>query len=441
MRYFGLFLFLLATFGQARCATIDYRGAPRFALVVGNGNYAGALKLRNAHNDARLIADKLRGAGYVTDLVLDADRATLYKALAKLAGNLKNGGVGALYYAGHGLDIKGRNYLIPVDAPVNAGSAALAQAALPVNEVSNRLRDSGAHLSLLLLDACRNDPDGQLQPLYRGGNGPAGFTAQTPAKGMLIAYATQPGERALDGRGANSPFALALADWIVKPGLPIEEAIKHVMSDVRASTRDEQRPWLATSLVGNFALVPAPGVRAMLASTSQGGNADGSAARGPAPQDNPMQQWFEALNNTEQMTLNSQINRQAAALNRDDLPRLKRQAGGGHVIAAAVLGTAYRQGFGVGQQTVRSNQQALKWFKLAARQNLPYALNELGEMYFLGQGVERDNRQAKVYLQAAAGQGYMPAKLNLLQLNAEAGQLDPVQLLESMGIKPAQPKK
>ncbi|MDQ2987689.1 MAG: caspase family protein [Pseudomonadota bacterium] len=393
---------------------------------MGNARYEGGLKLPNAHSDARLIAARLRSAGYDTALLLDAGRDALLAATARLAGQLKDGGVGVFYYAGHGFEIKGQNYLVPVGAPA-AGPGGLAQASLPVNSLIGRLQHSGAHLSIVLLDACRNDPDAQLQPRYRG-TAASGFVAEKPANGMLIAYATQPGERALDGNGANGPFASALAEWLVKPGLPIEEAIKHVMSDVRRSTRDEQRPWLATSLVGDFALVPAPGARAMLVAAGGGTNVDGSRTRALAPPHSAWQEWYEALNDREQMAMTTDIARQAGSLNRDDLPRLKRAAQGGHVVAASVLGLGYRQGFGIGEQAQRSNVQARKWFTLAARQNMPFALNQLGEMNFLGEGGEPDRRKARILFEAAAARGYMPAKLNLLQVAAESGEFGPAEL-------------
>jgi TPR repeat protein len=411
----------------AAAPTLDYRQAPKFALVVGNLRYSGAFSLKNSERDAQLIAGRLRAAGYVTALRLNADRATLYADIGKLAAQLKDGGVGAFYYAGHGIQLKGRNYLMPSDAPMQH-AADLAQAAVPVDYLIERLKESGAHLSLILLDACRNEPAGSGQGLYRGLDNP-GFVPAQPANGMLVAYATQPGERALDGSGDHGPFALALADWLTRPGVPVEEAMKHVMTDVRASTRDEQRPWVATSMVGNFALVPAAGQPAMLF-RARGSNAGAGAARGapPATAGLGMLQWFQSPDVAEQMLLTTQIAREARALNRDDLPRLTRQAKGGSVVAQAVLGTAYRSGFGVGLGQVRSNLEALRWLRMAAAQNMPYALNELGEMHYLGHGVTRSQARARAYFQAAAEQGYTPAKLNLVQLAAESGVLDLQQL-------------
>ena len=343
----------------------DYRTAPKYALVIGNTRYDGALQLRNAGNDAKLIGDRLHHAGYTTELVFNTDRNTLFSALGRLADHLKNGGVGIFYYAGHGAEIKERNYLIPVNVSLK-DVGAITQQSIPVEYLIQRLRDSGAQLSIVLLDACRNDPaQVSFNPIYRG-VAPVGFAPQKPANGMVIAYATQPGERALDGDGNDGPFAAALADWIVRPGMPLEEAVKHVMADVRTKTKDEQRPWLATSLIGDFAIVPAAGQRAELMTAKNGQNVDGSIVRGQLTSSATPQfmQWFQSLTNDEQMKLTNDIYRQAKAVNNDDLPRLMQQAKGGSVIAQSVLGLAYRQGFGVGMQQVRSNQQAMKWLEM-----------------------------------------------------------------------------
>jgi len=222
---------------------------------------------------------------------------------------------------------------------------------------------------------------GSIWPLYwtkYRGTQDAGFAPVRPAHGMLVAYATQPGERALDGDGANGPFALALADWLPRPGLPIEEAMKHVMADVRARTRDGQRPWVATSLVGDLALVPAPSGQPLLFQARAGVNVDGSRARAIPAADDGILQWFQREEGDSQLRLAYQIRQQAATLDLDDLPRLTRQARGGSVIAQSVLGVAWREGFGVGKFKRRSGIEAAHWLRMAAAQSFPFAQNELG---------------------------------------------------------------
>lgn len=422
-----LCILMLATVAHAapQTAAIDYRSAPKAALVVGIDDYGPAMKLRNGRRDAELIAGKLRAAGFATRLVLNADRATLYREVGALATTLKGGGVGAFYYAGHGLQLKGINYLIPQDAPIGQ-TGLLAASSMPVDHVVDRLRHSGAHLSIVLLDACRNEP-GQITPVYRG-DANAGFVPLKPAHGMVVAFATQPGERALDGKGSNSPFAAALANWLTRPGLSIELAMKQVMTEVRASTRDEQLPWMASSMVGNFALVPAPGTRPQLFMPAQrsGQAGAGDQDRGAGQ---PLGLWFHNQKQAEQMQLTVDIGRMARGMTRDDLPLRMRQARRGNVLAQAALGTVYREGNGSIQ---RSNGEALKWLGMAARQQLPYALNELGEMVFMGHGSGPDKAQARQYFIDAAAQGYTPARLNLLQLDLEGGAALPASLFDSL---------
>lgn len=412
---------------SAWCAqAVEYRSAPKFALVVGNDRYGEGFRLRNAGRDAELVAARLRAAGYVTRQLGNADRATLLRELGTFASSLGRGGVGAFYYAGHGLQIKGRNYLIPTDAPLNEPER-VAGASLGVDYLIERVRTSGAHLSIVLLDACRNEP-GLIGPRYRGAE--AGFAAAQPANGMVIAYATQPGERALDGSGNNGPFALALANWLTRPGVPIEIAMKHVMTEVRASTRDEQAPWVASSMVGSFAVVPAPGARAQLFLPAPGAST-GLAVRGRSPEESgssatataggmEMLQWFQQQSSDAQMLLTREIEQKARLSGADDVPRLLRQARRGSVMAQATLGTAYRDGVGLAARA-SNNSAARRWLGMAAQQRLPYALNALGEMHYTGQGDDRNLQQARAYFNEAASLGYIPAKLNLVQVQLDAG--------------------
>ena len=436
MRIALIFFTALSFVCPALAQSIDYRSAPKFALVIGNANYEGVLKLRNANNDAHLLAQRLQGAGYTTELIDNANRQTMYEAIGRLADHLNQGGVGVFYYAGHGAEIKERNYLIPVNVSLKV-LGAIPQESVPVDDLLKRLRESHAHLSIVLLDACRNDPSSLVfEQRYRGIPS-TGFMAEKPANGMVIAYATQPGERALDGEGRDGPFALALAEWIVKPGMPLEEAIKHVMTDVRAKTKDEQRPWMATSLIGNFVLVPtaAQHIELTAVKTTQpttSAHTRGQIATSTVSDSPPLLQWFQSLNNDEQMKLTVDIQRQAASLNADDLPRLMQQAKGGSVIAQSVLGLAYRQGFGVGMKQTRSNQQAIKWLTMAANQHLPFALNELGEMAYLGQGMPKNVSKARTYFEEAIAQYYTPAKLNLFQLMSESGEMDTKSMAEML---------
>jgi hypothetical protein len=399
-------------------ATFDYDSAPKFALIVGNQRYSQWPSLRNAQSDARLMNSTFKSLGYQTTLVENADARTLRQSLGQFADALAKGGVGAVYFAGHGVQSNGRNYLLPIDMP--KGSAVAQASALSVDELLKTVRNSGAQVSLVLLDACRNDPgNGGAVQRWRGA-GVEGFAEPSRVlPGMLVAYATQAGERALDGTGANSPFAAALARWLPEPGIRLTDAMEQVKRQVRNDTQDDQRPMIESSLVTDFPLTRKP-VQTREARSS-----------GPAPglASTPTN-WFQWTDKQQLMVLANEIERRARAVNPDDLPLLEHQARKGSAMAQAVLGRAWRQGFGVGQQQQRSAIKAKKWLNMAAAQHMPYALNELGEMHYLGHGGPKQADVARKLFQESVDLGYQPAKLNLLQVDLESHLSTPDKLPE-----------
>lgn len=391
----------------AASTAFDYGRAPKWALAIGNQRYERWPALRNARNDAQLMADTFRALGYQTTLVEDADARSLRQCIGLFCDLLRQGGVGAFYYAGHGVQAGGRNHLLPTDMP--AGTGAVGTSALSVDELLKLLRHSGAQASLVLLDACRNDPqEGPAARRWRGASS-EGFAEPTRVlPGMMVAYATQPGERASDGTGRHGPFATALARWLPEPGMRLTDAMEQVKRQVRADTQDEQRPLVESSLVTDFPLAQRPATRPAT----------------PAPA------WFQWPEHSRVMALTTEVQRRAGALNADDLPLLEHQARHGSAVAQAVLGTAWRQGFGIGLQQRRSAVKARSWLGMAAAQHLPYALNELGELHYLGHGGPRQVERARQLFEEAASLGYPPARLNLLQLQLEASAGQPDKLPE-----------
>lgn len=401
---------------------------PKHALVIGNAAYPGKARLGNTAPDARLMADTFRHLGYQTTLLQDVDRAGMFRAVAQLADEMKGGGVAALYFAGHGLQLAGENYLLPVGLPPLTQKL-VRDDAYPLQHAIDRLRNSGAQVSLIIVDACRNVPYGWG---YRSLE-EEGLATTKPAEGMLIAYATAPGQLALDGKpGAHSPFATALSEAMRQPGLRVDEVFKQVRSEVRASTRDEQQPWVSTSLVGDFYFIPPPNVQTTLTAVQTAPAMSGNSPRQlPEPEPRKMQpsgsvtpEWFQLLQPDELTMLYREMENNAHQLTRDDLPRLIRKAQAGNVVAQTTLGIAYRAGLPI---QWRSNPKAVKWFRAAAAQGYPIAQNELGEMYYLGRGVDKDVQRSIRLFEAASKAGYMTAKLNLIQ--AKAGN-DPNQWAE-----------
>lgn len=427
MRSFGLkltfvFIWIFAlTSTQSRAApsnaqAFDYDKAPKLALIIGNQRYSQWPVLHNTKSDAKLIASTFKSLGYQTTLIEDADNKSLRQSLGQFSDQLVKGGVAAVYYAGHGVQYNGRNYLVPTDMP--SGSIDARSRALAVDELLKTMRFSGAQVSLILLDACRNDPNEGGEPRRWRGSANEGFAEPVKVMpGMLVAYATQPGERAMDGSGANGPFAKALARWLPEPEMNLTNAMEQVKRQVRDETQDDQRPMVESTLVSDFPLNK---------------HATTVMERRRPPQQSLRVSWFFAEDNIKQMSLTNEIARRANTLNQDDIPLLEHQANHGSAMAQAVLGTAWRQGFGVGLQQQRSAVKAKKWLGMAASQHMPYALNELGEMFFLGQGGPKQVEVARKMFQEAADSGYQPAKLNLLQLGLEMNITSPEKQAEMM---------
>ena len=226
----------------------------RVALVVGNGGYdpSNAPKLPNPVNDARLMATSLESSGFEVRLVTDADQAAMKKAIKAFGKRLVQAGgdaVGLFYFAGHGVEDEGHNYLIPLGAEIESEVDFHTDAVL-MDWVLARMERAGNRLNVVILDACRNNP-------FEGKRGASQGLAQMNApSGTLIAYAAAPKQVADDGEGENSPYTAALAEALVVPGLKIEDVFKRVRVAVEEATNGKQTPWENSSLRGDFYFVP-----------------------------------------------------------------------------------------------------------------------------------------------------------------------------------------
>lgn len=222
--------------------------ATRVALVIGNAAYVDQDTLANPANDARLIGEALSKAGFETitlktDLGLIGFRAAL-RQFRELAAGAE---VALFYYAGHGIEANGVNWLIPTDAGL-AEERDLESKAIPVNLVLEALR--GAQMRILVLDACRDNP---IRPSAKQGLG------RLETDNVLILFAAAPGAKADDGDGANSPFALALAKRLAEPGLSVQDLGLHVRFDVLKATRDRQSPHVSANITPTKLYLVGPG--------------------------------------------------------------------------------------------------------------------------------------------------------------------------------------
>lgn len=218
----------------------------RVALVIGNSNYDN-VPLRNPVNDADLMTKTLINVGFKVTKVIDANRRVMKRALIDHSRRLRESdAVGLVYYAGHGVQINGENYLIPVKANLEDESEVPIEG-INVNEFLLTTRRTANHLSIIILDACRDNPFGGS---FRSSvNGMAEVSAPS---GTFVAYAAAPGQLALDGKGKNSPYVTALANAMVQPGLTIEQVFKQTRRDVLAVTNNKQTPWDNSSIVREF---------------------------------------------------------------------------------------------------------------------------------------------------------------------------------------------
>ena len=234
-----------------------YAASDRIALVIGNSKYSELGVLPNTINDARGINKSLLEMGYKTKLVLDASESSLRRDIRNFAAESENSSIALVYYAGHGGQVGGENYLLPVDIDIPKRESDIQLSAIKVDDIINSLRSK---TKVIFLDACRDNPAlirslSKGRGSYRGGLAPASSsTLNDQSSGIFIAYATDAGNVALDGAGqSNSPFTTALLRHIKQP-VSIDDMFSMVTRDVRAETKNQQKPYKYASLDGIICL-------------------------------------------------------------------------------------------------------------------------------------------------------------------------------------------
>lgn len=241
-----LFFMWLLLFGQ----TLTASAQERVALIIGNGQYSQVTTLDNATNDASLMAERLGNLGFDVTLLTNGSEIDMKRAVAQFGRDLRAAGqdaVGLFYYAGHGVQSFGANYLVPVDAALTV-AADLDLVGIEASSVLRQMASARNRTNIVILDACRDNPFSDIPDM--NDNGLAEMKAPT---GTFLAYATAPGAVALDGANANSPFTQALASAILEEDKPIEQVFKNVRNQVIAETGGAQTPWDTSSLTQEFA--------------------------------------------------------------------------------------------------------------------------------------------------------------------------------------------
>jgi uncharacterized caspase-like protein len=278
MRYLTVLLTLMCMALSVSAARADRR----VAFVVGNGAYRNVAQLPNPPIDAKAMAATLRNVGFEVIEGSNLTRDQMTEKLLDFGRKAQGSDIAVFYYAGHGIAVSGTNYLLPVDADIKSEMDVKLGAAINIDLTLDQTMGD-AKVKLVFLDACRDNPFAakiKSNSATRSVNVGSGLAEMKSGEGTLIAFATGPGQTALDGQeGNNSPFTRALIDNITKPGVEIQQAMTSVRAQVNEETHKGQLPWGHTNLIGAVYLNQAPTTQvANAAPTATAGGAAAPAA-------------------------------------------------------------------------------------------------------------------------------------------------------------------
>lgn len=248
----SLFLVLILSGSLLAQRDLKLESAQKLALVVGNGAYP-KWPLRNPANDARAVAQALTSVGFSTTSAIDVTLQNLDRTVSAFVAKIKQGDTVAFYYAGHGIQLEGENYLVPVDFDAK-DEADAKYAAYAASRVQERIEKAGARVTLVVLDACRNNPFAATRSTS------GGLAAMGTGKGTLIAFATAPGKTADDNpNGNNGLFTTHFITAVQQPGLTIDQVFNRVRERVYNASGGKQVPWTVSSVIGEVYLRPGTG--------------------------------------------------------------------------------------------------------------------------------------------------------------------------------------
>ena len=221
------------------------KNEPRIALVIGNNNYLHVSKLKNATNDSRLIKKQLEKNNFLVFYGENFSKADTNKLINKFIKKINHGGVALIYYAGHGAQVNGNNYIIPIDAKLDDKNE-FKYSSISINTIVSKLDDVKNRINILILDACRNNPFDS--------SSPKGLAPILSTQDIFISYAAQPNQVASDGNDGdkNSPFTSSLVKYMSKENLVLEEVFKKTRKDVYELTEGRQRPVEYSQIFGDF---------------------------------------------------------------------------------------------------------------------------------------------------------------------------------------------
>ena len=382
-------LFVFPVFLLLSSVTLAAASPDRVALVIGMSDYETITPLTNTRNDAEALAETLTEIGFDVTRLIDVSLAELRQEMKDFSFRSETADLALIYFAGHGIEVQGENFLIPIDArprsnvDVQNQSVSLKEM-LAVVEKARVMR-------IVILDSCRDNPLGgsidtnavvqsALQATDQATRGVGGLAPANPDRGTLVAFAAKDGQVALDGTRGNSPYARALMEKMSKPGLEISLMFRQVRDAVLAETQNLQEPYTYGSLTGQpFYLTGAP---------------DGEPAVAAAE---PSESWSKLRPDQESQLL--------ALANLGD--------------ARSMLGLAYIR---LNPEDSRFDpEQAVRFLERAVERGSPEAQMELAKLYEQGIGVDVDEARALELYQAAADQGFADAINDLGFLHYQGG--------------------
>ena len=364
----------------------------RVALVIGNSSYLSPNALANPARDARAVAEALRQARFndVT-LAVNLDNRAFQNALKSFARKAEGADVALVYYAGHGLELNGTNYLVPVDASLTSASD-LSFETVTLDQVMTAV-NGATRLKVVVLDACRSNPFvAQMTHGSRGMRG-GGLARVQPEPDMLVAYAAREGTTAADGDGGHSPYTTAFINRLTSSRAEIRILFGQVSDDVRAATHGAQEPAVYTSLGGTEFYL-------------------NTALSGPLPVA-PRRAEPSLAPASPTLSVTDAVTKARAAFGRRDFRQsmvwYREAADRGNTDAQVQVGFQYENALGVEQNYA----EAAAWYRRAAEQGNAVAQSNLGTLYLNGHGVSRDYAEAIRWLRKSADQGYASAQANL----------------------------
>ena len=413
------------------------RAETRIALVIGNSGYA-ASPLVNPKNDAELIARALTTVGFKVTKLIDADQSQMRKAIVEFGRKLRaTEAVGLFYYAGHGVQVDGENFLVPVGADIRAEQE-VAVEGVNLAEILKIMERSSARVNIVVLDACRNNPFEA--PSRTNGGGLAAVNA--PA-GTLIAFATAPGQVATDGEGANSPYSAALAQALPAPGVPLEEVFRRTRRQVLAATANRQTPWEHSSLTVEFFFRPKT---AEPETSSRPGAPSGLAER----QAEEIRAWEKIKDARDPAVLRQHIEAFPGGLFAE-LAQVRIEQGRAKASDEGTVAGWFGGLFGVARGdpeaerlleaalkleakgTPEAFAEAFQKYRASAARGLPAAMHHLARAYDKGRGTERSLAEAAGWYHKAAELGHPPAMASLGTMY-EFSEGVPVDLVEALRL-------